>query len=256
MKLVDATPCYPLYYIATERTDWELNAFFASGDALLQQYVDPWLRKSKLDTARSTALEIGGGVGRLSRGLSHRFANVVAFDISPKMVAGGQKLNADRPNLKFVANQGNDFPGLAEESCDFVLCVWVFQHIPNFETIDDYLREIARVLTPNGSFLAQIQAPHRPWPYGAIRNSLVTTGRWTQLLALFNKDATLTKAFPGLLVSVVRFRQMCRTNQLEVLEVVQDGKARGSYWVYGQRLKEHRPFGPEAGAQPFTDPSI
>ncbi len=232
----------PLYYIATERTEWEIADFFASGENLLQERVDPWLRKMGRDPTKTTALEIGAGVGRLSRGLSNRFAQVIAVDISPSMVAAGHKLNADRPNLRFVVTAGNDLPGLLPESCDFVLCVWVFQHIPNLKTIEDYIAEIARVLSPNGSFLVQIQGSRLPWPYADVRNFLVRTGIWTKVLGLFNVDTTLAQAFPGALLGLRKLSQILQVHHLRIVETVRDENANGSVWVYGTGLGG--PMGP------------
>lgn len=227
----------PLYYVATERRDWEVSDFFASGEALLKGRIDPWLTKRELDPRSSTALEIGAGVGRLSRGLSHRFAEVIALDIAPSMVAKGQELNSDRPNLKFTINTGDDLTGVASGSCDFILCVWVFQHIPNLETIEKYIREIARALKSDGSFVLQIQASRFPWPYAKIRNYLVSTGRWTKLIAPFTEDATLAAAFPGVLLGRLALRKMCSRNQLTIIETAAD-EVPAAYWIYGEKVKQ------------------
>ena len=227
----------PLYYVATERNEWNPTDFFASGEALLRQRVDPWLAKRQVDGPASTALEIGAGVGRLSRGLSSRFAQVVALDIAPSMVAKGQELNSDRLNLRFVVNSGSDMSDVPSASCDFILCVWVFQHIPNMETIEDYIGEIARVLKLNGSFLIEIQASRFPWPYGNIRNYLVGTGRWTQLLRFLNSDATIARAFPGVLLELKTLRRLCLEHRLTVIETVPD-EAPAAHWAYGEKAAQ------------------
>src|SRR5207253_5883878 len=141
----------PLHYIATGRDNWALDDFFASGEAMVRLHVDPWLAKTGLDQRSSTALDIGAGVGRLGRALSYRFSRVIALDIAPSMVAKGREINTDRPNLSFDVSSGSDLSAVATASCHFVLCVWVFQHIPNIETIESYVSEIHRVLHPGGS---------------------------------------------------------------------------------------------------------
>ena len=225
----------PMFYVATDRTQWDPREFFASGEALLQQRVDPWLAKRRLDRSRATAVEIGTGVGRLGRGLAARFSQVTAFDLAPSMVAKAQELNADKPNLKFAVNSGNDLPGVAPASSDFVLCVWVFQHIPKLEIIEDYVAEIGRVLKPNGSFVLQIQGSRFPWPYGSLRNYLVSTGRWTRLLTFLRADATIAEAFPGILLELETLSQMCRRHQLAIVETAPNDTP-GSFWVYGQKV--------------------
>jgi SAM-dependent methyltransferase len=223
----------PFYYIATERSDWNVDAFFASGESLLQRRIDPWLSKTLKDTRAATALEIGAGVGRLSRALSHRFAEVIAVDIAPSMAAKGRELNSDRRNLRFAVNAGNDLSEVASGSCDFVLCVWVFQHIPTIEIIDDYLKEIARVIKPTGTFVLQIQGSRFPWPYANVRNYLVRTGRWTQLLTALNGDATEASAFPGVLLGLSTLRRLCLKYQLRIIDTVLD-EAPAAHWIYGQ----------------------
>jgi len=118
-----------------------------------------------LDTAhaparRRLAVEIGCGVGRNLFALADRFERAVGFDISPRMVeltnthparpAGAEARKADRPALD----------GIDDRSADLVLSVIVFQHIAEWNIIEAYIRESARVLAPGG--LAALHFDTRP----------------------------------------------------------------------------------------------
>src|SRR5439155_13859778 len=114
----------------------------------------------------------------------------------------------------------------------FVLCVWVFQHIPSIGIVEDYLAEIKRVLRPDGSFVLQVQGSRFPWPYGPLRNRLVESGFWSQLLSHLTADQTIAKAFPGTLLGARDLRRICERHGLTVIEAAADD-APGAYWVYG-----------------------
>jgi SAM-dependent methyltransferase len=107
----EATKKNALYYIAAQREDWTLEDFFASGEALVSTYVDPFLREMGVDARGCRAVEIGAGVGRLSRALANRFDEVIAVDISPAMIAEGINVNADLPKLHLRSIQGLTWRG-------------------------------------------------------------------------------------------------------------------------------------------------
>jgi ubiquinone/menaquinone biosynthesis C-methylase UbiE len=46
----------------------------------------------------ATMLEIGCGIGRMTRAFASRFGTVYGIDISPEMIAQGQRYLADYPN--------------------------------------------------------------------------------------------------------------------------------------------------------------
>src|SRR2546430_5601912 len=72
------------YYVATGRTDWTDEQFFASGE---QQVAEDILTDMEnicqgKDPKQMRVLEIGCGAGRITRALAKRFGEVHGVDIS------------------------------------------------------------------------------------------------------------------------------------------------------------------------------
>lgn len=107
-----------------------------------------------------SAIDIGCGVGRLSRALASRFARVSAFDVSPRMVELATRNLADagvgNVTVRAAAGDGTlDVPGGA---ADFVLSLQVFQHIPVRAATLRYIGEAGRALRPGGRFVFQLRS--------------------------------------------------------------------------------------------------
>lgn len=146
-------------YIETVRDVPDVDGFFELGEHFASVLVDPELR----DVTRGRALDLGCGLGRVTRALAHRFDEVVGVDVSMEMVRGAKKLHRQEefPNVTFQATDGLHLP-LAQDSVDFVFSYEVFQHLPTREVIRQNLTEVARVLRGDG--LALIHVHRAPWP--------------------------------------------------------------------------------------------
>jgi ubiquinone/menaquinone biosynthesis C-methylase UbiE len=59
----------------------------------------------------------------------------------------GSRFN--KPNMQFIVNNGTDFPGVPENSVDYVLSVACFVHLEP-HLIAAYLKNIATILKPGG----------------------------------------------------------------------------------------------------------
>jgi SAM-dependent methyltransferase len=118
--------------------------------------VDVFLSRLNLPDTRLWAMvEIGCGLGRMTHRFAERFAHVYSVDISPEMLTRAKKQWAGLTNVDFILGHGNDLPGIADRSVDFVFSYIVLQHVPDQEIVKNYLRETARVLKPGG--LAYLQ---------------------------------------------------------------------------------------------------
>jgi SAM-dependent methyltransferase len=96
------------------------------------------------------AVEIGAGGGRWTRYLLG-FRELYAVDYHAEILTELRK-NFDRPNLKFVKNNGCDFPGIAENSVDFVFSFGCFVHL-DLPLVETYLKNIKPILKPGGNVL-------------------------------------------------------------------------------------------------------
>src|SRR5258708_18442309 len=87
------------YYVATSRTDWTDDEFFASGEQAIREDIltDMTNICQGKDPAAMRILEIGCGAGRLTRAFSKVFGEVHAVDVSGEMAAQAPLSLANHP---------------------------------------------------------------------------------------------------------------------------------------------------------------
>ena len=101
-------------------------------------------------------LDVGCGVGRLTRVLAERAAHVHAIDVSAEMLQQARELNAHLTNVTWHHGDGTTLTPIADASVDAVVSHVVFQHIPDPQVTLGYVREMGRVLAPGGWAAFQI----------------------------------------------------------------------------------------------------
>jgi SAM-dependent methyltransferase len=151
------------HFVDTSRTDWTDDDFFASGQ---QQVAEDILTDMAnicqgKEPGEMRVLEIGCGAGRLTRAFSKLFGEVHAVDISGEMVAQARRALADRPNAHVYQNNGCDLTAVPPLEFDFAYSAIVFQHIPSREIIENYVREVHRLLRPGALFKFWVQGDLR-----------------------------------------------------------------------------------------------
>lgn len=151
------------HYVATSRTDWTDESFFASGE---QQVAEDILTDmgnicQGKDPRQMRVLEIGCGAGRLTRALAAVFGEIHAVDISGEMVAAAKVALTGRPNAHVYQNNGCDLKVVPAGPFDFAYSAIVFQHIPSREIIENYVREVHRLLRPGALFKFWVQGDTR-----------------------------------------------------------------------------------------------
>ena len=150
----------PRHYVQNEHEQWDEREFFRSGEINVANEIMPdMLRicggsRSPLDL---NMLEIGCGVGRMTRMLARIFGEVTALDISDEMLAKARANLRDCENVRLTLGDGYSLAGVESERFDFAFSFIVFQHIPAFTVIESYCREVFRVLKPGGLFKFQAQ---------------------------------------------------------------------------------------------------
>jgi SAM-dependent methyltransferase len=101
-------------------------------------------------TRRQVVVDLGCGIGRMSRPLAEKAMHVIALDVSEKMLEQGRAANAHIGNISWVHGDGTDLTGVEDESVDGVFSFVVLQHVPTPEIVLGYVREMGRVLRPGG----------------------------------------------------------------------------------------------------------
>jgi SAM-dependent methyltransferase len=147
------------YYVNTSTREWTDQEFFASGERTVSDEILTDLGNICQGKAQSDmrVLEIGCGAGRVTRALANVFGEVHGVDVSGEMVRQAKLALADRPNAFVYQNNGKDLSIVPPLEFDFAFSSIVFQHIPSRDIIENYVREVQRLLRPGGLFKFQVQ---------------------------------------------------------------------------------------------------
>lgn len=137
----------------------DMERFFATGKAIVAEALDG---SPIAPPGRSTAVEIGSGLGRVCLALAERFDRVIGVDIAPEMVRRAGEL-VSNPRVSFVVGDGSSLSVIEDATADTVLSFTVFQHIPRVRVIERYIEESGRVLRPGGMFVFQWNNSGTAW---------------------------------------------------------------------------------------------
>jgi ubiquinone/menaquinone biosynthesis C-methylase UbiE len=80
-------------------------------------------------------LEIGCGIGRMTRHLAAIFGEVHSTDVSGEMISRARVRLADLPNVHLYETSGADVGPHPDDCFDIVYSIFVFQHVPTKEAI-------------------------------------------------------------------------------------------------------------------------
>jgi SAM-dependent methyltransferase len=125
----------------------DVDRFWAVGEAQLDELLQAVGASVQ---PPDTVLDLGCGVGRLTRVLARRAEHVHALDVSTEMLGKARELNTELDNVTWHHNDGTTLQPVADGSIDAVVSHVVFQHIPDPAITLGYIREIGRVLKPGG----------------------------------------------------------------------------------------------------------
>lgn len=147
------------YYVATGNESWTDEEFFASGERTLAEEILTDLGNicQGKDPRVMRVLEIGCGAGRVTRALAGYFGEVHAVDVSGEMVRLARQAVSAHPQAFIYQNNGTDLAVIPAIGFDFAFSTIVFQHIPSREIIENYVREVGRLLKPGALFKFQVQ---------------------------------------------------------------------------------------------------
>lgn len=147
------------YYVNTATKDWTDTDFFASGERTVADEILTDLENicQGKPEREMRVLEIGCGAGRVTRALASMFGEVHGVDVSGEMIRQAKLALHDRPNAFVYQNNGKDLSVLPPLEFDFAFSSIVFQHIPSRDIIENYVREVRRVLRTGALFKFQVQ---------------------------------------------------------------------------------------------------
>ena len=140
------------WFINSRRLAQPDDEFDADGardvDALVIKDIE--LLTQGRDPKQMRMLELGCGIGRMTKYLASIFGEVHATDVSGEMIRTARERLKDLKSVSLYETSGYDLSQLQDDSFDFAFSAFVFRHVPTPEIIEENLREAYRVLKPGG----------------------------------------------------------------------------------------------------------
>jgi ubiquinone/menaquinone biosynthesis C-methylase UbiE len=230
----------PICYImgSEHETDLDLKSFFDLKAQQAKQNTEDFFRKTHFTTAGKRMLDIGCGIGAMTRYFSEIFAETHGVDISEEMIKRALELNKDRPNLSFNTSNGVDLSIYEDNFFDFCFSFATLQYFPSKVMIENCFKEITRVLKPKGLFKVQLDG--RKWVASRtpilIYRPLYNFMRNSYFLTLFGRlitDSVTVKAYRGRAISWKTVVNILLPLPLADIRIT--GKNTNQMWVSGRK---------------------
>lgn len=120
-------------------------------------YIMPYTLEKLGDVSRKYILDLGCGEGGYSRALANEGAIVTSADCSEAFIEYAKnKAKDDGLKIEHCVLNANTLSGIKDNYYDIVLCAMMLMDV---EDLDGTLREIYRVLKPNGRVFISILHP-------------------------------------------------------------------------------------------------
>ncbi len=173
-----------------------------------QEAIDIFESELGFSAAGSFLVDVGCGVGRLTRVLAGRAQRMVAIDVSAEMLVLAREHNPGLDHVEWVLGDGLHLTGVPDGQADGVFSHVVFQHVPDPAITLGYVTEMGRVLRPGGWAAFQIST-----------DPAVHRRRWS----LRRRPATGHAAWRGSAVDLGALRETASAAGLTVEAVVGEG---------------------------------
>jgi SAM-dependent methyltransferase len=132
---------------------WDLKELFESGRREVL-WALKHVRSFGLTIDRSSALDFGCGVGRLTQALCDHFQRCVGIDVDPTIVEHARRLNRFGGRCSYLANDRSDLGVFPAASFSFI--------DSNIAPSREVIREFVRILKPGGIALFRVPAELLP----------------------------------------------------------------------------------------------
>ena len=214
-----------MYYISSCRPydQQDPEEFWKWGTILGGRFLD----ESGIEfSGEESILEIGCGMGRMSRYFATRFGHVTGVDVSEEMIQLGRAALGGMGNVTLDVGTGTDLSLYDADQFDFVFSYIVFQHIPDASITENYLREAGRVLKAGGNFYFQVNTtrPTLRERLGAIKRRVLGSGpEQTGDTAGAGPSGLDHPAWVGSRVTVPRVQRVLRDCGMQVASIAGEG---------------------------------
>jgi ubiquinone/menaquinone biosynthesis C-methylase UbiE len=243
------------HYIASWRSDWDKDSFFASGEQDYLELVAPFLELCDWQPTGKTVLELGCGTGRMTRSFAQRFEKVFAVDLSEEMLHRAQSYLPDAANIAWIQGNGVDLSCAETGTADFVFSYFVLQHLPDPPLAFRYVQEMIRVLKPGGLFLFQFNGETAPsmnwkgraaWGLVDVPWKLGLRGTSRKIASRLGFDPELAgKSWRGASIETGRMAEVVRAAGALVNETKGEGTTRA--WIGGTKSGGTKTGGTKSG---------
>lgn len=208
-----------LFYVDNrlDYSDPDTEAFWDRGEEELRALLDA---VGASLSPGDRVVEIGCGVGRLTRVLARDASHVSALDVSEEMLELARRHNPGLENVEWMLGDGESLAPLPDGSADACVSHVVFQHIPDPAITLGYVREMGRVLAPNGWAAFQISnlpEVHKP------RGGMERVVGWLRGVAGRGPKGQLHPAWRGSAVALEDLRVAASESGLAVDQVAGSG---------------------------------
>jgi SAM-dependent methyltransferase len=131
----------------------DMDEFWARGEEVVEKVLAQLGAQVQPD---DRVVEIGCGIGRLTRVFAARAVHVWAFDISSEMLERARHELGQPANVEWIHGNGTSLRPVADGAASVCFSFVVFQHLPDPAITLGYVREMGRVLRPGGWSAFQI----------------------------------------------------------------------------------------------------
>ena len=148
----DQPTAFDSKFVVADQAGWDKpGAYEEAAEAETRWFVlDDARYLEGIDPRQSSILEVGCGHGRLCRVLAKHFGQVYGTDSSLERYSEARYRCRPFDNIRITHNDGRSLSQYPDEMVDRAFAHGVFVHINSRSVIENYVREMSRLLKPRG----------------------------------------------------------------------------------------------------------